>query len=254
MADEFADNEYEEGDNLVEWINAQKNAYLMSLKSKHLNDDQVKIIAKELKVNNDWKCVVLADNQISGAIRVQYLADALMVNKELDTLTLSKNYLLDEGLKLICDSLKMNSKTQLRLLDLDENKITDEGCKYISEMLIQNTKLCGLNLDDNLIGDGGLLSLAHAVIINSNNNSSTNGLLQISIRNNKISDNSVDVIIDLFKNSRLETLSLGGNQISNEGTNRLRQVFADSYGTSSGDDLYLSRIPPRIQHAQGRKT
>ncbi|CAF1304139.1 unnamed protein product [Didymodactylos carnosus] len=101
MADEFADKEYEEGDNLVEWINAHKNAYLVSLESKHLNDDQVRIIATELKANNDWKNVVLTDNQISGAIRVQYLADALMVNKELDTLTLSKNYLSDEGLKLI---------------------------------------------------------------------------------------------------------------------------------------------------------
>ncbi|CAF1246971.1 unnamed protein product [Didymodactylos carnosus] len=239
--------EYKQGDDLVEWIKTHKTQEYVHLDSKNLNNDQVKVIVNELKANKQWKYVNLSDNKILGGTSGQYLADALMVNEGLETLDLSKTSLLDEGLQLISRSLKMNTKTHLSELTLVGNGITDVGCQYISEMLMENIALHNLYLDNNLIGDAGLTSLAVAVKINNTN--SNPGLSHVSIKNNKISDNSVNIIIDLFENSRLDQLILDGNEISAEGIKRLRLVFADKLYAENL--ISLSRNPPEAGGVQG---
>merc|ERR1712232_1359440 len=76
-------------------------------------------------------------------------------------LCLDSNYIGDEGVRALADTLEKNS-TLTKLL-LSWNYIGDEGASALARALEKNTTLRGLRLSTNRIGHEGARTLAHAL-------------------------------------------------------------------------------------------
>jgi Ran GTPase-activating protein (RanGAP) involved in mRNA processing and transport len=114
---------------------------------------------------------------------------------------LTKEILLNTSVENISSSLLKN--TILTSLDLSRNYINDDGAKVIASFLLTNNSLRSLYLNNNNIGDDGIMALASAL---SENNSLTNLILY----NNNFSYNiGVKALINsLSKNTSLTNIEL----------------------------------------------
>ena len=88
-----------------------------------------------------------------------------MVSAPLRSLSIGANKLGDEGVGVLCESLKTN--TTLEKLDIEGDGEDDvlgvSGAKLIAEMLKVNTFLKTLNLWGNKIGKEGAIAIAEAL-------------------------------------------------------------------------------------------
>ena len=127
----------------------------------------------------------LSNNQITDN-EVEVLAEAITVNKTLQTLELPHNLISDFGVTLLTECLKKN-KTLLKL-NLSENTITDKGAKRLGEAIQENTTLQELNVSKNWISKEGIMKMVEACTVNktlqkfvcTHNNLTKSGLALIS--------------------------------------------------------------------------
>ena len=88
-----------------------------------------------------------------------------LVSTPLKSVSIGENKLGDEGVSVLCESLKTN--TTLEKLDIegdgDEDVLGATGAKLIAEMLKVNTPLTTLNLRNNEIGPEGAIAIAEAL-------------------------------------------------------------------------------------------
>ncbi|CAF1309449.1 unnamed protein product [Didymodactylos carnosus] len=199
---------------LEQFIEKNKTSYSFDLKGKQLNDEDMKIISNEIKINSNWSSLSLTDNEITGE-QVRYLCEALQTNTKVSTLTLNRNKLSDTGASFVA-KLLLTNKT-LTSINLSDNHITDEGI-LISESLKVNTSLQSLSLWNNQITDEGLSSLIQVLKTSDN-------FQNLSFGANQITDKSVHLIIELVEiSNKLTALNLNDNQISKDGGERIKQA------------------------------
>ncbi|XP_036130826.1 NACHT, LRR and PYD domains-containing protein 2-like [Molossus molossus] len=87
---------------------------------------------------------------------------ALKINQSLQSLDLTASELQDEGVKLLCLSLR-HPKCFLQRLSLENCHLTEVCCKELSSVLMVNRRLTHLCLAKNNLGDGGVRLLCEGL-------------------------------------------------------------------------------------------
>ncbi|XP_049756837.1 NACHT, LRR and PYD domains-containing protein 2 [Elephas maximus indicus] len=86
----------------------------------------------------------------------------LEINQSLTYLNFTADELLDEGVKLLCTTLR-HPRCSLQRLSLENCHLTEASCKDLSSALIINQKLTHLCLAKNELGDGGVQLLCEGL-------------------------------------------------------------------------------------------
>ena len=115
----------------------------------------------------------------------------------------------DSDVTKIANQLRTNKLC--KSLDLERNRITSSGAYDLADMLKVNNTLKKLRLGYNQLGDHGASTICD--VLKRHNNT----LTYLQLRNNGITDSSVDTIIQMIeKNQSLESLALENNLLSKE--------------------------------------
>ncbi|XP_013209960.1 NACHT, LRR and PYD domains-containing protein 8 [Microtus ochrogaster] len=89
----------------------------------------------------------------------KYMMSPLRNNKSLQSLDLSFNRLMDDGVILLCKALE-DTNCNLLVLELEQCWFTSASCRTLASMLCRNRKLRYLDLSKNIIRINGMLTLA----------------------------------------------------------------------------------------------
>ena len=209
---------------LQQLIEQCKPQSTVDLKEQNLTDEDMEIVVREAMINKQCTDLNLNYNKITS-IGASIIADALNNNITLEVLYLMGNLLSDMGVRTLTKVLSLNN-SKVGALALQSTGITDEGAEHVAEMLKTNTKLGGLQLGWNEIGDRGVQRLADALT----HHNTTIYLLFLD-RNKKVSDLSVDSLVEMLKhNQRLTRLNLEECNLSEKGKDRLRQTVKSKKG------------------------
>ncbi|CAF1490717.1 unnamed protein product [Didymodactylos carnosus] len=163
------------------------------------------------------------DDLPSGCHKMSSVGDQQPISEKIRELTdnfndrewsLSVQQLSDADVKLLANALKTN--THCKVLDLHQNKLTSVEAQFIADMLKVNTTLTSLWLSCNRLGDDGTRTLCEVL------RRQNNMLEHLSLNGNRITDKSVDAIVDMAKvNQGLKRIYLHSNQISEENQRRI---------------------------------
>ncbi|XP_030677660.1 NACHT, LRR and PYD domains-containing protein 13 isoform X2 [Nomascus leucogenys] len=97
-----------------------------------------------------------------GAPACKHLSDALLQNRSLMHLNLSKNCLRDEGVKFLCEALG-RPDCNVQSLNLSGCSFTREGCRELANALRHNHNVKILDLGENDLKDDGVKLLCEAL-------------------------------------------------------------------------------------------
>lgn len=145
-------------------------------------------------------------------IAIKEVIDTLKEEKEIKTLTLSKNDLGNQEIVALAKAIQDNS-IKLISLDLSCNKISDEGLSAISQLFLENNQtIIKLDLSNNNISNQVFFTIiANSAIIKKE--------VHFDLSNNKINDlleKDTDGIMYVIKQLPNETkVNLSGNDINN---------------------------------------
>ena len=160
----------------------------------------------EYRLNFVFRCLVQNDTLPSVKLSkmeitseyAKKVAKVIDRNLVLQDLDISHNLLGDDGMLIICDSLKSNET--LQILNISENKITCKGAKELADAL-EKCKLKKLIISDNDISITGIIAIID----------SSSSLQQLNVSNNYISED-IEKFKELSKaiedNKNLEILKL----------------------------------------------
>lgn len=138
-------------------------------------------------------------------------------NAAITTLNLSRNYIQDDGAKIIANVLKTNAT--LKNLCLDYNLINDKGIKKIASALSKNLTLTTLSLRYNKINDQGIDYIANSLKENST-------LKSLDLTFTYCTDKGAEHLAKSLEiNSTLTNLNLSNNFICKNGFNGLTAVI-----------------------------
>ena len=187
----------------------------IDLLGRQLGDRAMELVAKRICLDKGCKTLDIGGNQLTwqGA---SIIGNVLAESKCLASLYFGGNQLGDDGARCLARSV---NQCKLIVLGLSENGLTDVGAGYLGEMLKTNHQLTVLGLEDNDIGDAGVEQLAKGLEENRR-------LVRLLLaRNKRITDSSVQALIDLLKNNQsLERIDLRGCFLSDTAKAQLRQV------------------------------
>ncbi|UJR32728.1 hypothetical protein I4U23_020187 [Adineta vaga] len=167
----------------------------VNLSGEDLTDEDMNTILNEVIIKKECKQLLLESNKITS-IGVSILVQGLHNNNSLNYLDLSHNQISDDGIATLVKILATNNET-LTKLGLAKNQITDEGMKCLVKLIKTNRTLTQLDLCSNKIGNEGTRLLMNAIT----NHQSTIEVLWL-MNNPLISDESVDSIIQMIKQTR----------------------------------------------------
>mmetsp|Transcript_849 Transcript_849/g.1727 ORF Transcript_849/g.1727 Transcript_849/m.1727 type:complete len:428 (+) Transcript_849:3-1286(+) len=159
-----------------------------------------------------------------------------------------KNCAMDDCVESIAEALSRSKA--LEVLSLRSCSITPKGAFKLARGLKQNTTLRRLNLDDNAIGDEGIVELASTLphssltALSANGNEITDaamgapGLSQVDelhLKNNHITDRgALDFARNLMEGDcRLTWVSLQNNKVSKKGGDTIRVFMPESFPGSA---------------------
>lgn len=205
---------------LEEKISQNYTQSSLCLDNLELVDHDVELVVKQAILDKQCQFLSLQSNKITS-IGASILADALLNPNQIrmETLDLSKNYISDDGVESIVNSLSTRNHT-LRTLILQKNKITDRGTRYLAEMLKTNETLIWLYLGENEISNEGVRLIAQTI-------ERENHSLEILIlsSNQLITDLSIDYLISMLeKNQSLKKLWIDNCNLSDAGKQRLESM------------------------------
>ncbi|KAJ9508078.1 hypothetical protein QJQ45_021435 [Haematococcus lacustris] len=128
------------------------------------------------------------------------LAAFLANSSRVRALSLSHNYLGDDGMEIICNGLMQNSS--VTSIDLPDNNISDNGCIMLASAIKHNMSLTQLQLSHNKIGDNGAIALAALI-------SSSQSLKKLGLSNNNIGKAGCQAMTEAIRvNQTLKQLQL----------------------------------------------
>ncbi|XP_008064790.1 NACHT, LRR and PYD domains-containing protein 8 [Carlito syrichta] len=134
----------------------------LSLAENALTDEGAKHIWNTLR---DLRCplqrMVLRECNLTSNC-CEDLVSVLQTNKTLKSLDLSFNNLKDDGVIVLCVTLR-NHDCRLKILELEACLLTSVCCQVIASMLFSNQSLTYLDLSKNDFGIHGILTLCEAL-------------------------------------------------------------------------------------------
>ena len=210
---------------------------ILNLSNNKIDDHCCKILFNTLKLCVNLTTLNLSSNKIS-CDGISYSKEFLSNNSSLQTLVLGRNVLGPDGIAYLTQYIINNHQMILRTLDISYNGIEINGVKIICEYIKVNSKLISLFIGGNYICDEGAKILAKTLIDNSqckitylfmeNNNITKNGakyitkvisyhpfLSSINLKSNNLTDEGVKTIFcSLNPESKVTTLNLSNNNIT----------------------------------------
>lgn len=127
-------------------------------------------------------------------------------------LSFADSFMGDEGVKILCDSLRTNHS--ITSVDLRGSNISERGCDHLSNVMRSHASLQALGLEWNNAGDDGASVLASALPDNQ-------ALTNLDLRNNKIGPRGAAALARALAamgpGSRLTDVDLRWNQIGEGG-------------------------------------
>ena len=143
----------------------------------------------------------------------EYIAKYIKDNQNLITINIEGNYLCNEGIKIICDSINQkNGKNTISFLDLQNNNISNKGCQHLSDMLLESPFINGISLRNNLLYNDGVNKIISGI-----NNTNSN-LVSLDISDSKIDESAMKIISEkINKDTSLQKLILSYNDFSTAG-------------------------------------
>ena len=143
----------------------------------------------------------------------EYISKYIKDNQSLMTINIEGNYLCNEGIKIICDSINQkNGKNTISFLDLQNNNISNKGCQHLSDMLLESPFINGISLRNNLLYNDGVNKIISGI---SNTNSN---LVSLDISDSKIDESAMKIISEkINKDNSLQKLILSYNDFSTAG-------------------------------------
>ena len=120
-------------------------------------DEKLNKFVDFLAGDNPGACMFHAQMRLSLE-GCRKLANFVGSSARVKALSLSHNHIGDDGLKILCEGLRVNRS--VTALDLPDNNIGDEGAINLSVAIADNPSLTQLQLAYNRIGDEGAKALA----------------------------------------------------------------------------------------------
>jgi Ran GTPase-activating protein (RanGAP) involved in mRNA processing and transport len=224
----------------------------------YISDQEMKIIADNIRSNKSAKYINFTNNNISDS-GAKFLFDVIK-DSSITAINLENNSLTDNSLPGLIEVLENNKLvTDVNLL---KNQITDIGANLIINLLKSNYSLINVKLGDNIdqklqnkitaltarnqalkaiAGDISILNLTGknitteelSVIIEAL--SANNNVTKINLANNNIDDHGLEQIIQLL-NSKLDNpviieIDLENNDITDEGANKVIKFLKETKST-----------------------
>ncbi|KAJ9507873.1 hypothetical protein QJQ45_021202 [Haematococcus lacustris] len=146
------------------------------------------------------------------------LAAFLANSSRVRALSLSHNYLGDDGMEIICNGLMQNSS--VTSIDLPDNNISDNGCIMLASAIKHNMSLTQLQLSHNKIGDNGAIALAALI-------SSSQSLKKLGLSNNNIGKAGCQAMTEAIRvNQTLKQLQLlPGNPVEEKDAKQMAKAL-----------------------------
>uniref|UniRef100_A0A452SNB2 Uncharacterized protein n=1 Tax=Ursus americanus TaxID=9643 RepID=A0A452SNB2_URSAM len=146
-------------------ISSQSLTHLC-LSSNSLGSEGVNLLGRAMKFPNCglqrlimYHSLNECDLDVTGC---GFLAFALMGNKHLTHLSLSRNPVADDGVNLLCEVL-MEPSCHLQDLELVKCHLTAACCKKLSRVVARSKQLKSLDLAVNALGDDGVVALCEGL-------------------------------------------------------------------------------------------
>jgi Ran GTPase-activating protein (RanGAP) involved in mRNA processing and transport len=137
---------------------------ILDIPRKNLNDNDARLLAKALEINQTLTTIDIAENNISNLGAVE-LAKALEINRTLTTIDMADNNISNLGAVKLAKALEINST--LIMLSIGLNNIGIKGVTAFAKMLEINKTLIALRINDNYdICTDGVMLLVKAFEIN----------------------------------------------------------------------------------------
>ena len=157
-----------------------------------------------------------------------HLKQILLNNKNIETLTVSSNRILNDGILDIVQGIEHNLK--LTHLSFRACFIGDKGAEALASALFKNIFIKDIDLDDNKISKKGIEALCDKVL-------GKVSLIKLSLAHNLIDEESSFFIMNSLLNANeLEYLNLSSNSLKDEGCINIAKGLENNKGIK---ELYL---------------
>ncbi|TNV84842.1 hypothetical protein FGO68_gene16571 [Halteria grandinella] len=192
-------------------------------------------IAQILVVNQRIASLSLKRNNL-GDIGVKMIMKAISRSNSLVHLDLSSNAITHKGAKKIFKALMVNqSLISLSLGSTDnvqKNKVGEKGIKYLVPLLQYSQHLEFLNLSGNLLQDTGVIELCEGIIGNRT-------LVSLNIAKNELTGFSILKLRDTLKTASLRELNLSLNPLGSQAIKDFAQ-FLSSHECTTMEKVDIS--------------
>ncbi|KAL6765313.1 hypothetical protein V8C86DRAFT_2457523 [Haematococcus lacustris] len=180
-------------------------------------DEKQKQFVEFLQGANPGACMFHAQMRLS-LDGCRKLAAFLANSSRVRALSLSHNYLGDDGMEIICNGLMQNSS--VTSIDLPDNNISDNGCIMLASAIKHNMSLTQLQLSHNKIGDNGAIALAALI-------SSSQSLKKLGLSNNNIGKAGCQAMTEAIRvNQTLKQLQLlPGNPVEEKDAKQMAKAL-----------------------------
>jgi hypothetical protein len=204
---------------LIARIAKYESGSLLNLSQQHLTDLDMLLVVDQAIIKKQCTQLNLSSNWIT-AQGAQVIANSIS-SSHLQNLDLGFNYLTDNGVRSLVQSLMIpNNTTLLTNLYLPRNSITNEGARHLAQMLESTgNTITHLSLSYNEITGRGMQLLATAI---GRDNSKLEAL---SLVENPLGDECVNAIVDMLERNRsLIVLNIKKTNLSLTSKARLKQI------------------------------
>lgn len=162
---------------------------------------------------------------------IDAVIDALTKCKTLESVTLDKCKLKDDGVEKVMEGLRAGNHVNLKKLSLRQNGMGNKGAIALEFLLKQTTTLEELDLSENSISSRGA-----AVVLSSLDKNRSCPIHTLNLSQNEIWD--MDDGTFLRNNKTLKIFNLDGNFMHDEGAEQIARAIADNK-SSVIEKLYL---------------
>ncbi|XP_057617780.1 NACHT, LRR and PYD domains-containing protein 5 isoform X2 [Chionomys nivalis] len=170
-----------------------------------------------------------------------FLALTLINNRTLTHLSLTKNPVVDDGVKFLCEALK-EPTCHLQELELVECWLTGDCCVDLASMITMNQHLKSLDLGYNNLGDNGVIALCKGL---KQNNSS---LRRLGLEACGLTFESCEALSStLACNQCLTSLNLVKNSFSTPGMLKLCYAFRHLTSNLRIIGLWKQQYPAEVR-------
>ena len=171
------------------------------LAGNKMDENCVALMTNSLSKDRDAKSLWLKRNAIGSAKGAQSIGKLLQSNTNLTILDLDNTGLLDDGLKILVENFKVNTK--LKHLYLNSNGFSHAAASLIVILLIQLPNLKSIWMEMNEFGDKGATTLAQFFKENKT-------LKRIALGSNRFTHEGIAILCDALQNHpQLKCLSFG---------------------------------------------